>query len=350
MLDSDRSFCIAQIPVGPQHPVLVIAEIAQAHDGSLGTAHAYIDAVARTGAQAIKFQTHIAAAESSPDEPWRVKFSRQDDSRYAYWRRMEFTPTQWRELKVHAHDVGLVFLSTPFSLAALEMLAELDLPAWKVGSGDSTNLPMLEAMARTGKPVLLSSGMASWSDLDRAVEVLHAASAYAIMQCTSQYPTTPEYAGLNVIGELRRRYSCTVGYSDHSGEIHAGLAAIALGADLVEVHTVFSRACFGPDTTSSLVLDDLARLVDGARFIRTALQHPLDKDRMADELGELRYMFGKSLVAARDIASGSVLTANDVLLKKPASGIAAAELTHYLGRTLARTVEANRVFCEEDFQ
>src|SRR3954471_20348165 len=142
--------------IGPQSPCFLIAEVAQAHDGSLGTAHAYIDAAARAGADAVKFQTHIAAAESTPGEPFRVKFSPQDASRFEYWQRMEFSEAQWRDLAEHARQLGLIFLSTPFSLAAVELLERLDMPAWKVGSGEVANLPLIERMADTGRPMLLS--------------------------------------------------------------------------------------------------------------------------------------------------------------------------------------------------
>ncbi|MBT6433650.1 MAG: N-acetylneuraminate synthase, partial [Deltaproteobacteria bacterium] len=136
--------------IGPNHPTLIIAEIAQAHDGSLGQAHAYIDAVARTGADAIKFQTHIAAAESTPGEPWRIKFSRQDDTRYEYWQRMEFTPEQWVGLSEHARESGLLFLSTPFSMEAADLLIKLDMEAWKIGSGEVTNGELIGKLAKTG--------------------------------------------------------------------------------------------------------------------------------------------------------------------------------------------------------
>src|SRR5215467_15257875 len=156
-------------PAGLSPQCCIVAEVAQAHDGSLGTAHAFIDACARAGADAIKFQTHIASAESTPGEPWRVKFSRQDASRYDYWKRMEFTAEQWRGLAEHANERGLIFLSSAFSFAAVELLERLGMSAWKVGAGEVTNLPLLERMARTGKPVLLSSGMSTWAELDAAV-------------------------------------------------------------------------------------------------------------------------------------------------------------------------------------
>ena len=237
MLDEPAQLQIEGRSVGPGAPCLVVAEVAQAHDGSLGTAHAYIDAVARSGADAVKFQTHIAAAESTATEPFRVRFSPQDATRYDYWRRLEFTAQQWRGLADHARQQGLIFLSTPFSFAAVDLLAELEMPAWKVGSGEVTNLPLLDRLAATGRPVLLSSGMASWRDLDEAVGVLRAQGAgLAVLQCTSAYPCPPERVGLNLLEELRTRYGCPVGFSDHSGTIYAGLAAAALGANLLEVH------------------------------------------------------------------------------------------------------------------
>src|SRR5262249_62163091 len=147
---------------------LIIGEVAQTHDGSLGAAHAYIDAVAHAGADAVKFQTHIASAESTPGEPWRVKFSRQDASRYDYWKRMEFTEEHWLGLSEHANEQGLFFLSSAFSAEAVELLERVGVPAWKVGSGEVSNLPLLAKMAQTGKPVILSSGLSDWDELDSA--------------------------------------------------------------------------------------------------------------------------------------------------------------------------------------
>jgi N-acetylneuraminate synthase len=330
---------------------LIIAEVAQSHDGSLGTAHAYIDAVARAGADAVKFQTHIAAAESTPEEPWRVHFSPQDATRYDYWKRMEFTEDQWKGLAEHARRSGLVFLSSAFSLEAVEMLERVGVPAWKVGAGEVTNLPMLERMARTGKPVLLSSGMSSWGELDAGVAtVRHHGAEVAVLQCTTQYPCPPEKVGLNVIGQIRERYGCRVGLSDHSGTIYPGLAAVALGASLVEVHVTFSRECFGPDVPASLTTAELAQLVTGVRFIETALAHPVDKDAVAAELADLRAVFGKSLVAARDLPAGWLLTEADIALRKPGSGMPASRMQQVIHRKLKRAVVANTLLREEDLE
>lgn len=330
---------------------LVIAEVAQAHDGSLGTAHAYIDAVARAGADAVKFQTHIAEAESTAREPWRVRFSPQDATRYDYWKRMEFTEEQWAGLKRHAEERGLEFLSTPFSMAAVELLERMGVPAWKVGSGELTNLPMLERMASTGRPVILSSGMSGWAELDEAVGVVRrSGTPLAVLQCTTAYPTPPERVGLNVLAEIRQRYRCPTGLSDHSGTIYAGLAAAALGAEIVEVHVTFSRECFGPDVPASVTTAELAQLVEGVRFISRALDHPVDKDEWAAVAAGMRRTFGKSVVAARDLMAGALLGEADLALKKPGDGLPPARLGWLVGRRLRRAVRADEPILEEDVE
>jgi N-acetylneuraminate synthase len=330
---------------------LIIGEVAQTHDGSLGTAHAYIDAIANVGADAVKFQTHLAAAESTPGEPWRIKFSPQDETRYDYWKRMEFTEEQWRSLAVHARDRGILFLSSPFSFEAVDLLERIGVPAWKVGAGEVSNLPMIEKMARTGKPVMLSSGMSDWAELDAAVECVRSNGApVAVLQCTTAYPCPPEKIGLNVIAELRERYQCPVGLSDHSGTIYAGLAAATLGAKIIEIHVAFSRECFGPDVIASVTTPELKQLVEGVRFIERALAHPVDKEAMAEDLSELRKVFGKSIVAARDLNAGDRIAAEDIAFKKPGTGIPAARFNEVINRRLKRAVAADTLLSEDDLE
>src|ERR1700722_2012299 len=178
---------------------VIIGEVAQAHDGSLGAAHAYIDAIAKTGANAVKFQTHIAAAESTPSEPWRVRFSFQDASRYDYWKRMEFTEEQWLGLKRHADDKGIEFLSPTFSVQAAEMLRRIGVRAWKVASGEMTNSQLFDYLLETRLPILLSSGMNTIEEVDVAVASMEGAGLpLAVSQCTSMYPCPAEKVGLNM--------------------------------------------------------------------------------------------------------------------------------------------------------
>ena len=317
--------------------VFLIAEIGQAHDGSLGILHSYIEALSGTGINAIKFQTHVADAESSRFEPFRVKFSYVDKTRYDYWKRMEFSSEQWHEIRRHCDEVGLEFMSSPFSVAAVELLEQVGVQRYKVGSGEVSNHLLLTRMARTGKPVVLSSGMSSFHELDSAVQLLKGHDVdLSILQCTTQYPTTAENVGLNVISELRSRYSLPVGFSDHSGTIFPSLAATALGAEIVEFHACFDRRCFGPDSTASLTIDEMSQLVDGVRFLETALMNPVDKSQ-ASQFQQLKSVFGKSLAVNKDLHSGHVLEFADLEGKKPANhGIAASRYRDVIGRTLVK--------------
>ncbi len=337
--------------VGAGHPVLVTGEVAQAHDGSLGTAHAYIDAVAAAGAGAVKFQVHIAAEESTPGEPWRVKFSRQDATRYDYWKRMEFSEPQWCDLAQHARDRGLLFLASPFSVAAVERLGRVGVPAWKIGAGEVATPDLMEAVLRTGRPVLLSTGMSPWAEIDAAVARIRAAGVpFAVYQCTTAYPCPPERIGLNVLAELRERYGCPVGLSDHSGTIHPGLAACALGADLVEVHVTFSREAFGPDVPASLTMAELRTLAEGARSIGRMLASPVDKDAEAAALAEMRAVFRKRVVARRDLPAGHRLAAGDMAFKKAAAGAPADGAGALAGRALRRAVRVDEGIGEGDVE
>jgi N-acetylneuraminate synthase len=330
--------------------VLVIGEVGQAHDGSLGTAHAYIDAIADAGADAVKFQTHIADAESSADEPWRVKFSRQDVTRYDYWKRMQFTTEQWLGLKEHADERKLLFLSSPFSLEAVRLLSGLGIKAWKLASGEINNIPLVDAMVASQLPVLASTGMSTLNEIDQVVERLKASSGgFALLQCSSTYPTPPDRIGLNVVSELRDRYQCKVGLSDHSGTIFPSLAAVTLGASIIEVHVVLSRKSFGPDVSSSVTDQELGDLVKGIRMIETALSSPVDKSKIPPDLVETKRTFGRSIVFERDLQAGHTLLVEDLSLKKPGNGLGAEHLTTIIGRKLRRSVSKGQRASEEDF-
>lgn len=330
---------------------LVIGEVAQAHDGSLGTAHAFIDAIAAAGADAVKFQTHIAAAESTPGEPWRVRFSPQDETRYEYWRRMEFTAEQWAGLARHAEERGLLFLSSPFSVEAVHLLERIGMKAWKVASGEVSNPVLFDAILETGKPVLISTGMSPLLEIDEAVRrVKERDVPLAVLQCTTAYPCPPEKIGLNLLAAFRERWGCAVGLSDHSGTIYPGLAAVSLGAEVLEVHVTLSREAFGPDVPASLTTAELRQLVEGVRFLERALANPVDKDGMAAEMEPLRRMFTKSVVARNDLEAGTVLAPGHLAVKKPGGGIPAARLPELIGRRLARAVGMDEPLRVEDLE
>ena len=338
---------LANRVVGSGNPCLIVAEVGQAHEGSLGLAHTFIDAVADAGADVVKFQTHIAEAESTPSEPWRVKFSLQDETRYAYWKRMEFTKEQWKGLTEHAEERGLLFMSSPFSVEAVELLKRVGVAAWKIASGEVGNAPMFECIAATGLPILLSTGMSPLSEIDAAVERVKAKGLpLTVLQCTSMYPTLPEKIGLNIISLFRQRYNCPVGLSDHSGTIYAGLAAAALGINVLEVHVTLSREMFGPDVPASVTTSELTQLVEGVRFIEKVNANAMDKDTMATELKGVRDLFTKSVVARVDLPANTVLKAGHLTVKKPGTGIPANRLPELVGRRLCCDVTANQLLSE----
>lgn len=334
-----NKFRIGSREIGEGARCFVIAEVALAHDGSLGMAHAYIDAAADAGADAVKFQTHIAAAESSPEEQFRVKVFPQDATRYAYWERTAFTEDQWRELKSHTEKRGLEFLSSPFSVAAVELLRRIGVKGWKIGSGETNNPLLLEEIAKGNEPVLVSTGMSYWQEIDTVVESLRARKIpVMVMQCTSKYPCLPEDLGLTLIPEFIKRYGVPVGFSDHSGEIAPGIAAVALGAKAVEVHITWHKKSFGPDVPASLTIEQLEELVKGVRIIDAALSSTVDKDRSARGLEDMRNLFTKGLVATDDIAANTRIEARHLDARKPCIGIPASDYETVVGKTTVRPI------------
>jgi len=313
----------------------IIAEIAQAHEGSLGIAHSYIDALAKTGVDAVKFQTHIAEAESSVYEPFRTKFSYEDPTRYDYWKRMEFTLEQWQGLKQHCDEVGVDFISSPFSNAAVDLLEKVDVKKYKIGSGEVSNFLLLKKIIQTGKPLIISSGMSSLKELDKTVEFLKKNKAdFSILQATTAYPTTAENYGLNVIQKLKNRYQVPVGYSDHSAKIETGIAAMALGAEILEFHAVFHREMFGPDSKASLTIEEIKQLVDAIRNLEKAFQNPVNKTNHK-QFDELKKIFEKSLAVNKDLKKGHILRFDDLEAKKPKGyGIDASEFENVIGKKL----------------
>lgn len=329
--------------------VYIIAEVSQNHDGSLGQAHAFIDAVAGTGVDAIKFQTHIAEAESTPDEPFRVRFSYEDETRYDYWKRMEFTCEQWKGLYRHAGERGLDFLSSAFSVEAFEMLQDIGIPAWKLGSGEIFNKYLFERMAQTGKPVIISTGMSSYADIDEQISWL-AGNPYAIMQCTTAYPCAPEQIGLNVIREMQGKYRCPIGLSDHSGTIFPSLAAVANGALMIEVHVTMSPYMFGPDVKASLTIEQLTQMTEGIRMITRMMNSPVNKNALPQELQELKNIFSKGIYLKRDVKQGDRLGMDDICFKKPLNGIPGDNYEKVIGAKAVRDLKQGDVLDWTDIE
>lgn len=345
-----KSMNIGAHIVNSQTRCFLIAEIGQAHDGSLGMAHAYIDTASEVGADAVKFQTHIADAESTLDEPFRVKFSFQDATRYDYWKRMEFTFEQWKGLKEHADEKGMVFISSPFSNQAVSMLDKLGVPAWKIGSGETNSGDILNAVMDTGKPILLSTGMSKWKEIDMLVDRFRSRNLpFAIFQCTSKYPVSFAEVGMNIVRDMQSRYACLVGLSDHSGTAYPSLYALARNVNFIEVHLVFDKRMFGPDSTSSLLPEEFRILSQARDAFYEMVTNSVDKDMLADSLSHMRRLFSKSLAPVRDLPRGTILTEAMLVAKKPGTGIPANKAPEIVGRKLVRDVKSNTLLRQEDF-
>ena len=330
----------------------IIAEVAQAHDGSLGQAFTFIDAVSSAGADAIKFQTHLAEYESSKFDKFRPgTFFPQDKTRFDYWKRMEFSSREWLKLKKYANKRGLSFLSSPFSIEAVDMLEEIKVPAWKIGSGEFFNTPLIERILKTKKPLLISTGLSSLKEIKKLSKTLDAKKAkYAFFQCNSEYPCPPERVGLNIIEELGTLLKCPIGFSDHSGEVASSLAAVTMGAKIIEVHVSLSEFGFGPDHTSSLTIDKLKSLVHGAKFIHTALSNPVNKDKSSKKTLATKKLFTRSLFASEDILPGMKLTEKNIRLKKPAGGLSFQDFSKLLGKKITKKEKCNEMLTLEHFK
>ncbi len=318
---------------------LIIAEIGSTHDGSFGIAGNMIDTAAECGADAVKFQTHIATAETLRNAPMPPYF--QGEPRFEYFTRTAFSFEQWRALKKRAEDRGLLFLSSPFSAEAVTLLEAVGMEQYKIPSGEMTNLPMLDLIAATGKPVILSSGMSSWTELDAAVAaVRHHHDRLTVLQCTSEYPCPYDQVGLNVMVEMGRRYGCPVGLSDHTLTIFAPIVAVTLGAQVVEKHLTLSRRLYGSDARHSLEPNEFRQMVDGIRAAEAMLAAAVDKTD-TDRFADMKRIFEKSLVTLCAIPAGAAIKAGMIGIKKPGGGIPPARLNEIIGRRTTRDIPAD---------
>lgn len=321
--------------------MLIVAEIGSVHDGSLGNACKLIKVAKECGADAVKFQTHMANVETLKNAPTPSYFK--GEPRYEYFQRTAFTKTQWKELACFCKETDIEFLSSPFSNETVDLLEDIGVRRYKVGSGEVTNLPMLERIAKTMKPVLLSSGMSSWKELDAAVETLRSFNEKIIvMQCTSEYPCSYDNVGLNFLDEMQRRYNLPVGLSDHSMTNYASFAAVTMGAVVIEKHLTFSSKMYGSDALHSLEPDEFKDLYDGIKAIDILNRTPINKDRKEEDLQEMKDIFQKSVVAGIEIKEGEVITEDVLAFKKPDTGFHASRYKELIGKKAKQTLSTDK--------
>jgi N,N'-diacetyllegionaminate synthase len=329
----------------------VIAEVGQAHEGSLSIAHSYIDALADSGIDAIKFQTHIAEFESSKNEKFRIKNKYQKDlNRYDYWKRMEFTEEEWKGLFDHAKQKKLIFLSSPFSIEAAKLLNRIGIKIWKVASGEIYNLPLMEYLISTRKPIILSSGMASWNDLDKILKLFNnnKSQLKLIFQCTSSYPTKPNEIGLNLIREIEKKFQVPVGFSDHSGNMATGIAAFIAGAKALEVHATFSKQLYNFDIESSLSINEIKKLTDSIRYLEKVISNPVDKNTISKKKNNMKKNFTRSIILKKKLKKNSIIKMSDLVFRKPGIGIPADEYKNFIGKKTKKDLSQDTLLKKND--
>ncbi len=330
------------------HHNLIIAEIGSVHDGSFGNACKLIEVAALSGADIAKFQTHIAEVETLADAPMPAYFK--GEPRMEYFKRTAFTKKQLIELRNVCDANGLAFMSSPFSTEAVDLLEMVGVSAYKVPSGEVTNLPLLKRIASTGKEIFLSSGMSNWAELDQAVDVLRSGlGTMTVMQCTSAYPCPPQRVGLNIIAEMADRFNLPVGFSDHTDGFAAAIAAASMGATTIEKHITFSRLMYGSDAANAMEPDDFRQYCRSIRDAWEMLKTPIDKNDIGP-YREMRDVFQKSIVLAHDLRAGSIITMNDLAFKKPGDGILAANYQNIVGRTTLRDLTKDHKLSNVDFE
>lgn len=333
-------------PVGPGHPCLVVAELGVNHDGELERGLALVDAAAAAGADAVKVQTFSAdrvASAAAPKPAYQRERVPEAESQQELLRRLELSVDDHRALARRARERGVLFLSTPFDEDGADLLEELDVPAFKVASPDLTNTPLVLHLARKGRPLILSTGMAYLAEVEDAVAAVRAAGndRIVVLQCVSAYPADPADANLRAMATLAEALGVPVGYSDHTTGTATAVAAAALGACLLEKHLTLDRTLPGPDHAASLEPDELARLVAAVREAESALGDGVKEPRPAE--AELRLLARRSLAAARDLAAGEVLAPEMLTALRPGTGIPPGRLDEVTGRVLARPVRGGEL-------
>jgi sialic acid synthase SpsE len=342
MTDASR-LTIGDRAIGAGHPCFIVAEAGINHNGDLHLASELVHAAAEAGADAIKFQTHFPEHEMLRDG---ATASYVGESLFDLLTRTAITRDDHVTLRDLARRKGIVFLSTPFSREAADFLETLGVPAFKTGSGELTDLPLQQHIARKGRPMIISTGMSTPDEIERTVRAVGAAGApFALMHCTSTYPTPYEHVQLDCIPALQRQYGVPVGFSDHTLDSFMAFAAVTLGASLFEKHFTVSRSLPGPDQQGSMEPSELAAVVRGIRAIERA--RGAAKTIQPGEQ-EVRHMAHHSVVSLRPIAAGATIGADDVWTKRPGTGIPARQLGEVVGRVARRAIAKDALIAWSD--
>jgi N,N'-diacetyllegionaminate synthase len=322
----------------------VIAEVGSVHDGSFGNACKLIDLASECKASAVKFQMHDPENETLYNAP-RPKFFK-TENRFEYFKRTSFTIEQIKKLKLIANKKKLDFIVSPFSIEAAKKLNSINIDGFKIASGELTNHPLLECIAKFKKKIFLSTGMSNWKEINEAFKILKK-NDVTLMQCTSFYPTPLEKAGINIIPLMKKKFNVPVGFSDHTTGLIASLYAVSCGASIIEKHITFSRFMYGSDAFNALEPEEFKLFCNHLRDLDKLMNHSVNKDDLSQFLN-IKKTFEKNIVAAKDIKKNSRLKFADLCFKKSKKGVSASNYKFFLNKKIRKDVKKNYIFLKKD--
>jgi N-acetylneuraminate synthase/N,N'-diacetyllegionaminate synthase len=329
--------------IGEGQPCFIIAEAGVNHGGDLALAHRLVDAAATAGVDAVKFQTFTAerlAIQAAPKAAYQLHTTDAGESQLDMLRQLELGREAHGELMAHCRRRGVLFMSSPFDEDSADFLDALGVIVFKVPSGELTNLSLLAHMARKGKPLIVSTGMSRLDEVERAVQAIRGVGnrQLVLLHCVSNYPAEPADVNLRAMQTMRASFGVPIGYSDHTNGTEVALAAVALGACVLEKHFTLDRDLPGPDQRASLEPEELAALVRGVRLVESALGH--GRKEPAPSEAQTAAAVRKSVVAARDIPGGSLLTEDCLTVKRPGTGLAPQTRSQLIGRVAKQNIPA----------
>lgn len=311
----------------------IIAELGSVHDGNYLLAKKLISVASKSGADVVKFQMHISEEETLKNAPSPDYFK--SESRYDYFKRTAFSFKQWKNLKKICKKKKVDFLCSPFSEKAVDILEKLGVDSYKVPSGELTNLSLLEKLKKTKKHIYLSTGMSNWIEIKKAISILK--KNFTLMQCSSIYPCPLDKVGINVIEEMKKRYKCDVGFSDHTLGFSAAFSAAAVGATVIEKHFTLSKNMYGSDAKNSMEPEDFLFFSNQLKEIWTIIQNPVNKDDIKG-YKKMKKIFEKGIVSAKNLTKGTIISKKNISFKKPSDGIRAFDYKKILGKKINKNI------------
>jgi len=348
-----RTVRIGDRDVGEGHPVMVVAEAGVNHNGRLDLAKRLVDAAKDAGANAVKFQTFVAekvVSRFAPKASYQFDSKKRDETQLEMEMTLQLPPDAFSEIARHAERKGILFFSTPFDESSADLLEQLGVPVFKISSGDLTHIPFLTYVARKARPMIISTGMSTLDEIRTAVEAVMSSGNQQIVltHCVSSYPAPTEEANLRAIHTLKSDFKFPVGYSDHTLGFEVAIAAVALGACLIEKHLTLDKSLPGPDHRVSLDKLEFARMTKAIRLVEQALGSPSKSPTRSEQ--DVMKVARRSIVARRDIAEGEVIAPDMIDFKRPATGLAPSKLSLVLGRQAIRTIRADEAIRNEDLR